>query len=79
MPAKAVITTPFPTVQETAREMGVAAKRVRLLRKLMTTIVKGQDGRVVRFLTHGGMAASRAKRRAAAKGSVTKRKRASHR
>ncbi len=51
MPAKAVITTPVPTVQETAREMGVAKARVRQLRRLMTAIVEGRDGRVVRFLT----------------------------
>jgi len=51
MPAKAVITAPVPTVQETAREMGVAKARVRQLRRLMTAIVEGRDGRVVRFLT----------------------------
>jgi hypothetical protein len=79
VPAKAVITTPFPTVQETAREMGVTEKRVRLLEKLVAAIVEGRDGRVARFLTASGMAASRTKRRSAAKGRVTKRKQASHR
>ena len=79
MPAKAVITAPFPTVQETAKEMGVAEKRVRQLRRLMTAIVEGRDGRVVRFLTVTGAAASRAKRRAAVKRRVTKRKQTSRR
>ena len=44
MPAKAVITAPVPTVQETAREMGVAKARVRQLRQLMTAIVPLRDG-----------------------------------
>lgn len=67
MPAKAVITTPFPTVQETAKEMGVAEKRVRLLSRLMMAIVRGT----------GGAAASTPKR--GAKRGVTKRKRAARR
>lgn len=71
MPAKAMITTPFPTVQETAKEMGVTEKRVRQLERLMTAIVEGCDRRVVRTLTR--TANSRAKRRA--KRGVTKRKR----
>lgn len=79
MPAKAMITTPFPTVQETAKEMGVTEKRVRQLRRLMTAIVEGRDGRVVRFLTATGTATARAKRRAAAKRGVTKRKRIARR
>jgi len=72
MPAKAVITAPVPTVQETAREMGVAKARVRQLRRLMTAIVEGRDGRVVRFLTRTTPAGP--KRRAVAKRRVTRRK-----
>ena len=79
MPAKAVITAPFPTVRETAKEMGVAEKRVRQLRRLMTAIVEGRDGRVARFLAVTGTAVSRATRRAAAKRRVTKRKQTSRR
>ena len=79
MRAKAVITTPFPMVQETAKEMGVTEKRVRQLRRLMTAIVEGRDGRVVRFLTVSGAGASKAKRRVAAKRRVTKRKQTSRR
>ncbi len=56
MPAKAVITAPVPTVQETAREMGVAKARVRQLRQLMTAIV---EGRVVRFVTRTATAGPR--------------------
>ena len=51
MPAKAVITAPVPTVPQTAREMGVAKARVRELQQLMTAIVEGRDGRVVRVVT----------------------------
>ena len=76
MGAKAVITTPFPTVQETAREMGVAAKRVRLLRKLMAAITEGKDDRL-RIV--GGTAALKAQRRPAGRSRVTKRKQASRR
>lgn len=79
MPAKAMITASFPTVQETAKEMGVTEKRVRQLRRLMTAIVEGRDGRVARFLTATGTATARAKRRTAAKRGVTKRKRIARR
>ena len=72
MPAKAVITAPVPTVQETAREMGVAKARVRQLRQLMTAIVEGRDGRVVRFVTR--TARAEPKRRAAARRRVARRK-----
>ena len=71
MPAKAVITAPVPTVQETAREMGVAKARVRQLRQLMTAIVEGRD-RVVRFVTR--TARAEPKRRAAARRRVARRK-----
>jgi len=71
MPAKAVITAPVPTVQETAREMGVAKARVRQLRQLMTDIV---EGRVVRFVTRTAPAGP--KRRAVAKRRVARRKQA---
>lgn len=76
MPAKAVITAPFPTVQETAKEMGVAKQRVRQLRRLMAAIVEGRDRRVVRFLTGTGTAEP--KRRAAARRRVAKRKQTAH-
>ncbi len=69
MPAKAVITAPVPTVQETAREMGVAKARVRQLRQLMTAIV---EGRVVRFVTR--TATARPKRQAVTKRRVARRK-----
>lgn len=72
MPARAVITAPIPTVQETAREMGVAKARVRQLRQLMTAIIEGHDGRVVRFVTRTAPAGP--KRRAGAKRRVAKRK-----
>ena len=72
MPAKAVITAPFPTVQETAKEMGVARARVRQLRRLMAAIVEGRDGRVARFLT--GTAPAGPKRRAVATRRDAKRK-----
>ena len=72
MPAKAVIAAPFPTVQETAKEMGVVKARVRQLRRLMAAIVEGRDGRVVRFLT--GTPPAGPKRRAVAKRRVAKRK-----
>jgi len=74
MPAKAVITAPVPTVQETAREMGVAKARVRQLRQLMTDIVEGRIGRVVRFVTRTAPAGP--KRRAVAKRRVARRKQA---
>ncbi len=76
MPARAVITASFPTVQETAKEMGVAKQRVRQLRRLMAAIVEGRDWRVVRFLT--GTATVRPKRRAAARCRVAKRKQTAH-
>jgi hypothetical protein len=69
MASKAVITTPFPTVRETAREMGVAEARVRWLSKLILAIVAGRDL----------AAASRAKRRVAARRRTTTRKRAASR
>ena len=72
MRAKAVITAPVPSVQETAREMGVAKARVRQLRKLMTAIVEGRNGRVVRFVTR--TASPGPKRRVAAKRRVARRK-----
>lgn len=72
MPAKAVITAPVPTVQETAREMGVARARVRQLRRLMTAIVEGGDGHVRRFMAP--IAPAGPKRRAAAKRRAARRK-----
>ena len=45
MPAKVMITTPMPTVEETAREMGVSRKRVRQLARLMTAIMEGRPGK----------------------------------
>lgn len=72
MPAKAVITAPVPTVQGTAREMGVAKARVRQLRQIMTAIVEGRDGRAARFLTRTAPAGP--KRRAVAKRRVARRK-----
>ena len=75
MQAKIVITTRFPTVEETAREMGVGERRVRQLRRLMMAIVQGRDGRIVRFLTAGGTAAPRAKKKTTAKHDTAKRKR----
>jgi hypothetical protein len=74
MSAKAVITAPVPTVQETAREMGVAKARVRQLRQLMTDIVEGRVGRVVRFVTRTVPAGP--KRRAVARRRVARRKQA---
>lgn len=71
MPAKAVITAPVPSVQETAREMGVAKARVRQLRQLMTAIV---EGRVVRFVARTAPAGP--KRGAVAKRRVARRKQA---
>ena len=74
MSAKAVITAPVPTVQETAREMGVAKARVRQLRQLMTDIVEGRVGRVVRFVTRTAPAGPT--RRAVARRRVARRKQA---
>ena len=64
MPVKAVIITPFPTVEETAREMGVGEKRVRQLTRLVAAIVEGRSG---------------TKKAPATKRATTKRKRTSHR
>lgn len=75
MPARAVITTPFPTVRETAREMGVGEARLRWLERLMTAIARGREGRVMRILALGGTARPRVKRATAAGRSATKRKR----
>lgn len=45
MRAKVVITGRVPTVEETAREMGVPAKRVRELTRLMTAIMEERLGK----------------------------------
>jgi hypothetical protein len=74
MPAKVVITAPVPTVQETATEMGVAKARVRQLRQLMTAIVEGRVGRIVRFVTLTAPVGP--KRRAVARGRVARRRQA---
>ena len=79
MPAKAVITAPFPSVEETAREMGVADQRVRQLRRLVTAIVEGRDGRVVRFLAPRERAVRKAKKKVTAKRRVAAHKRTTRR
>jgi hypothetical protein len=71
-----MITAPVPTVQNTAREMGVAKARVRQLRRLMMAIVEGRDGRAARFLVP--TAPVEPKRRAVAKRRVARRKHTAH-
>jgi hypothetical protein len=56
--------------------MGVAKARVRQLRQLMTDIVEGRFGRVVRFVTRTAPAGP--KRRAVARRRVARRKQAAH-
>jgi len=76
MQARAVITTPFPTVRETAREMRVGQARLRWLERLMTAIARGREGQVMRVLALGGPARPRAKRETTAGRSAPKRRRA---
>jgi hypothetical protein len=72
MTAKTVITAPVPTVQETAREMGVAKARVRQLRDLVMAIVEGRDGRVALLVARTAPAGP--KHRAVARRRVARRK-----
>ncbi len=45
MPAKVLITGRVPTVEETAKVMGVSRKRVRELTRLMTAIMEERLGK----------------------------------
>lgn len=45
MPARAVITTPYPSVAETAKEVCVGKKRVRELARLMQAVAAGRIGK----------------------------------
>lgn len=78
MASKAVITAPVPTVDETAREMGVGKRRVRQLRRLVTAIVHGRDGRIARVLAVSETATPGA-RKARARLRVAKRKQTARR
>ena len=46
---KAVIATKFPSVERTARALGVGPTRVRALAKLVDDIVAGRDSRSGKF------------------------------
>jgi hypothetical protein len=77
MASKAVITAPVPTVHKTAREMGVGKERVQQLRRLVTAIVHGSDGRIARFLA--GETATPGARKTRARFRVAKRKQTARR
>jgi len=57
---KAVIATKFPSVEQTARALGVGPRRVRELAKLVDDIVAGRDSRSGKFV--GAARRTRARR-----------------
>jgi len=52
MPRKTLITSPVPSIEETAREIGLSAKRARQIAALMDDIVQRRLRRAARITRH---------------------------